>query len=64
MNKKLRKSLALVGLYLVATCLLLVMISPYLYMFLQSLAPWREVDRVFIPSSLELHSYKWLLGGG
>ena len=64
MRKSRRKKFALLGLYFLATVVLLLMISPYLYMLLQSLAPWREVDRVFIPSSLSLHSYRWLLGGG
>jgi len=40
------------------------MISPYLYMLLQSLAPWREVDRVLFPSTYGWRSYEWLLGGG
>lgn len=52
------------ALYVVATCLLFLMVTPYLYMLLQSLAPWSEVDRVFLPSSLSLRSYKWLLAGG
>jgi len=64
MRKSRRKKLTLLGLYLLATGVLLLMISPYVYMLLQSLAPWQEVDRVFIPSSLSLRSYRWLLGGG
>ncbi|MGQ9700192.1 MAG: carbohydrate ABC transporter permease [Candidatus Bipolaricaulaceae bacterium] len=54
----------LLALYTTATLVLTVMILPYLYMLVQSLAPWSEVDRVFVPSSLGLHSYTWLLAGG
>lgn len=59
-----RRTIRVTVLYLVATCVLLVMVSPYLYMLLQSLAPWREVDRVLFPSSFGLQSYRWLLAGG
>ena len=38
-------------------------IFPYLYMFIQSLAPWDKVDRVLIPASLTIRSYNYLLGG-
>lgn len=54
----------LLALYTTATLVLTVMILPYLYMLGQSLAPWSEVDRVFVPSSLGLRSYTWLLAGG
>ena len=37
--------------------------GPYIYMILQSLAPWREVNRKVIPSELTTRSYSWLLGG-
>lgn len=40
-----------------------VAIAPYIYMVLQSFAPWDQVDRVFIPSEFTFRSYKWLLGG-
>ncbi len=59
-----KKTVKMAALYAVATCLLLIMITPYLYMLLQSLAPWHEVDRVFLPSSLNTRSYRWLLAGG
>jgi multiple sugar transport system permease protein len=36
---------------------------PYLYMILQSLAPWREINRRLIPTDLTLRSYEWLFGG-
>ncbi|MGG1558103.1 carbohydrate ABC transporter permease [Geobacillus thermoleovorans] len=51
-------------LYVVAVAVLLVMVFPYLYMVLGSLAPWNEVDRKLIPSSLTLRSYEWLFQGG
>lgn len=51
-------------LYSVATPILFLMVVPYLYMLAQSLAPWTEVNRVFVPSSFTLRSYKWLLTGG
>lgn len=59
-----KKRTKTVMLYVLATVVLLVMIAPYLYMLLQSLAPWQEVDRVFIPSSLGIRSYQWLFAGG
>lgn len=40
-----------------------VAIFPYLYMFLHSLAPWNQVDRVIIPAHLTIRSYNWLFGG-
>lgn len=53
-----------IALYATATLVLAGMILPYLYMLVQSLAPWSEVDRLFVPRSLGLHSYTWLFGGG
>lgn len=38
-------------------------VFPFLYMILQSLAPWHEVNRTIIPTTLTLRSYKWLLVG-
>lgn len=35
-------------------------VFPFLYLILQSLAPWDQVDRRVIPSSLTLRSYQWL----
>ena len=40
-----------------------VSIFPFIYMLLQSLAPWNEVDRNIIPTTLTLRSYNWLLVG-
>lgn len=51
-------------LYVLAFAVLFVMVFPYLYMVLGSLAPWDEVDRKLIPSSLTLRSYEWLFQGG
>jgi len=49
--------------YVVATVGVLIAITPYLYMVVQSLAPWSEVDRRLVPSELTLRSYEWLLQG-
>lgn len=49
--------------YLLATAGVLIAVTPYVYMVLQSLAPWNEVDRRLIPSELTLRSYEWLLQG-
>ncbi|ADU95741.1 carbohydrate ABC transporter permease [Geobacillus sp. Y412MC52] len=51
-------------LYVLAFAVLFVMVFPYLYMVLGSLAPWNEVDRKLIPSSLTFRSYEWLFQGG
>ena len=42
---------------------LVVSLFPYVYMVLQSLAPWSQVNRVFVPTQLTLRSYDWLLRG-
>lgn len=57
------KKLKLVLLYALAISVLLVMIFPYVYMVLASLAPWDEVNKQIIPSEFTLRSYKWLLFG-
>ncbi|MGA9174577.1 MAG: carbohydrate ABC transporter permease, partial [Thermoactinomyces sp.] len=57
-----RKNVA--GRYLLATALLLLMVFPYLYMVLQSLADWTQVDQRLIPTHYTLKSYEWLLTGG
>lgn len=51
-------------LYVVAILVLLIMVVPYFYMLVQSLAPWDEVQRRFVPTSLSLRSYDWLRTGG
>ncbi|GCE22266.1 carbohydrate ABC transporter permease [Dictyobacter kobayashii] len=40
------------------------MVIPYLYLLLQSLAPWDQVDKTFFPTGLTLKSYQWLWTGG
>lgn len=59
-NKKIKYLL----LYALAFAVLIIMVFPYLYMVLGSLAPWDEVDRTIIPSELTLRSYEWLFFGG
>ncbi|WP_261131494.1 carbohydrate ABC transporter permease [Bacillus sp. Marseille-Q3570] len=59
-NTKLKITL----LYILATTVLLIMVFPYLYMVLGSLAPWDQVDRKIIPTDLSLRSYEWLFSGG
>lgn len=53
-----------VALYTVATIGALISIFPYLYMVMQSLAPWNEVDRRVFPTTFTLRSYQFLLTGG
>jgi multiple sugar transport system permease protein len=52
------------AIYLIAIPVFVVMVLPYLYLLLQSLAPWNEVDKQFFPSSLSLRSYNWIWTGG
>ncbi len=52
------------GLYILAVPILLIMVLPYFYLVVQSLAPWDQVDRTFIPSGLTLRSYEWIWTGG
>ncbi|TZE82421.1 carbohydrate ABC transporter permease [Calorimonas adulescens] len=59
-NKKLQTVL----LYTLAIIVLIIMMYPYVYMILNSLAPWDQVDRRIIPTGLTLKSYIWLLFGG
>lgn len=51
-------------LYLIAIPVLLLMVLPYFYLFVQSLAPWDQVDSVFVPSSFTWRSYEWIWTGG
>lgn len=43
--------------------LLLLSLFPYYYMVLQSLLPWKMVDKELLPTAFSLDSYKYLLGG-
>lgn len=63
-SAKSHRGLRTAALYVLATGILLVMVAPYAYMLVQSLAPWREVDRVFIPSEFTARSYRWVFIGG
>lgn len=58
-----KKNLRQKVLYIPAFFLLAVALYPYLYMVFNSLAPWDEVDKGFLPHSFTLRSYKWLLFG-
>jgi multiple sugar transport system permease protein len=58
-SKKIRITL----LYIVAILILLVMIYPYIYMILSSVAPWDQVDKRTFPTSFTLRSYKWIIFG-
>lgn len=60
MGKWLRGSL----IYLLGLAALVVMVFPYFFMLAQSLAPWDEVNRVIVPTSLSLRSYLWIYEGG
>src|SRR5690242_14508454 len=51
-------------LYIIAIPVLVIMIAPYVYLLLQSFAPWDQVDKVFVPGSPTLRSYQWVLSGG
>lgn len=64
MTRPKRRALSLVLLYAAATLALVVAVFPYAYLLLQSLAPWDQVERRWIPSELTLRSYVWLLQGG
>ncbi|MHB1294108.1 MAG: carbohydrate ABC transporter permease [Anaerolineae bacterium] len=59
-----RSVLSTVLLYVIAVAMFAVLAVPYLYMLLQSLAPWDEVESVFVPSAVSVRSYQWLLTGG
>ena len=50
--------------YLLTTLVLLVMIFPFIYLILHSLADWSQVDRTLIPTDFTLRSYVWLFTGG
>lgn len=51
-------------LYTAALFFFVLLVSPYIYMVLQSLAPWNEVNRRVFPSRLTIRSYQWILSGG
>ncbi len=43
--------------------MLCIALYPYLYMVFNSLAPWDQVDKGFVPSEFTLRSYQWLIFG-
>jgi multiple sugar transport system permease protein len=51
-------------LYWIAVPVFLIMVLPYAYLLLQSLAPWDQVNVLFFPTSLTWRSYQWILTGG
>jgi multiple sugar transport system permease protein len=59
-----RRRMGTILLYVIALIMLVIMVSPYVFLFLQSLAPWDQVNRSLIPTSLTLRSYDWLRTGG
>jgi len=59
--RRLRKHTVL---YLIAIPILLLMVLPYFYMLMQSLAPWDQVDKVLFPRAFTLRSYEWIWTGG
>ncbi|HHX65923.1 MAG TPA: carbohydrate ABC transporter permease [Chloroflexi bacterium] len=59
-----RSTLGIALLYALAIIAVLIMAAPYIYMMAQSLAPWDQVENVFIPSEITLRSYRWLWTGG
>ncbi|MCC0700474.1 carbohydrate ABC transporter permease [Clostridioides sp. ZZV15-6383] len=51
-------------LVVIATLIILaISLFPYYYMIIQSFASWEQVDKVIVPTSFDLSSYKYLLGG-
>jgi len=61
-NRNRRARLALR--YMLAVVLLLVMVFPYLYMVLNSLADWAQIDKSLVPTKFTFKSYQWLFSGG
>ena len=55
--------LAKAGRYVALVIGLSFAIFPFFYMFLQSFAPWNQVDRVVFPTIFTTRSYKYLFGG-
>ena len=49
--------------YTIGIAMLCVALYPYLYMVFNSLAPWDQVDKGFIPTEFTLRSYEWLIFG-
>ncbi|MDR0300644.1 MAG: carbohydrate ABC transporter permease [Streptococcaceae bacterium] len=60
---KKRKS-EITALYIITIVVMLLMIFPFIYLVIQSFAPWNEVDKQIIPSSFTLRSWQFLFGNG
>jgi multiple sugar transport system permease protein len=61
---RVRRQSSTILLYVIALIILVIMVSPYVFLLLQSLAPWDQVNRSLVPTSLTLRSYDWLRTGG
>lgn len=61
---KIKRTLSMGLLYIIAIALLCIMILPFYYLVIQSVSPWNEINRSFWPTSFTLRSYEWLLFGG
>lgn len=58
-----KKTLKNIAVYAVGIMMLCIALYPYLYMVFNSLAPWDQVDKGFVPSEFTLRSYQWLIFG-
>ncbi|WP_179394135.1 carbohydrate ABC transporter permease [Lacticaseibacillus absianus] len=46
--------------YVLTTCVMLLMIYPFIYLVLNSFAAWDQVDKKLIPTHYTLRSWQWL----
>lgn len=58
-----KKTLKNIVVYAIGITMLCIALYPYLYMVFNSLAPWDQVDKGFMPSEFTLRSYQWLIFG-
>lgn len=58
-----KKTLKNIAVYAAGIMMLCIALYPYLYMVFNSLAPWDQVDKGFVPSEFTLRSYQWLIFG-
>ena len=63
MRKK-KLSLKTIIITIITLILLVISLFPYYYMIVQSLTPWKNVDKVMIPTEFTLESYKYLMSNG
>lgn len=59
-----RRTTSYTVLYTAALVFFILLVFPYIYMVLQSLAPWDQVNRRLIPTRLTIRSYEWIWTGG